>query len=428
MVEHEAAPEAKAVKAGRSAASSLRTSLPLKLSEIDTDSSEERFSTGLTELDRVLGGGAVRGSLVLVGGEPGIGKSTLVLQFCGNVKQRVLYVSGEESARQLKLRAARLNVANDDLHILPETRLETITEAVQSLQPEILIADSIQTLYSESSDSAPGSVSQIKDCTLSLMRLAKDEGITIFIVGHVNKEGSLAGPKTLEHMVDCVLYFEGERNAGYRLLRAAKNRFGPTNEIGVFEMGGSGLSDVPNPSEMLLSGRPKHTPGTVVTCVMEGTRAVLAEIQALVTPNNSGGNARRNANGIDYNRAMLLLAVLEKRGGLRLSGGDVFVSVIGGLTVDEPAADLAVILALASSWLDVAVNDLTAVIGEVDLTGKLRAVQNLEQRLNEAYRLGFECAVIPNQRRGAITIPKGLTVIECVNIQDALQTTLGKNS
>jgi DNA repair protein RadA/Sms len=428
MVEHVTAPEAKgAGKAGRSAAFS-RSGVPQTLSEIDTDSAEERFSTGLSELDRVLGGGAVRGSLVLVGGEPGIGKSTLVLQFCGNVEQRVLYVSGEESGRQLKLRASRLNVCNSDLHILPETRLETITEAVRNLQPEILIVDSIQTLYSEASDSAPGSVSQIKDCTLSLMRLAKDEGITIFIVGHVNKEGSLAGPKTLEHMVDCVLYFEGERNAGYRLLRAAKNRFGPTNEIGVFEMGSAGLTDVPNPSEMLLSGRPLKTPGTVITCVMEGTRAVLAEIQALVTPNNSGGNARRNANGIDYNRAMLLLAVLEKRGGLRLSGGDVFVSVIGGLTVDEPAADLAVILALASSWLDVPIDDTTAVIGEVDLTGKLRAVQNLELRLSEAFRLGFERAVIPNQRRGSVVIPRGLRVIECTNIQEALQTTLGKNS
>ena len=305
---------------------------------------ELRFCTGMGELDRVLGGGAVKGSLVLIGGAPGIGKSTLMLQICDNLCRfaTVLYVSGEESERQIKLRAQRLNVAEEGLHLLAETDLENMIDSVHHLQPDVLIVDSIQTLYHGDVNAAPGSISQVKECTLALMQLAKGEGITVFVIGHVNKEGFIAGPKVLEHMVDCVLYFEGERHMAYRILRAAKNRFGATNEIGVFEMEDGGLCEVPNPSETLLAGRPMDAPGTCVTCVMEGVRPVLAEIQALVVP-SSLGNPRRVSNGFEYNRTMLLLAVLEKRGGLLLGNCDSYLNVIGGLTLDEPAADLAVV-------------------------------------------------------------------------------------
>lgn len=322
---------------------------PKTLSEVDIQT-EIRFSTGMGELDRVLGGGAVDGSLVLVGGAPGIGKSTLLLQICACLCQnrRVLYISGEESERQLKLRAQRLQVQSDRLFVLSETRLGEVLGAVEESRPDILIADSIQTLYNEENESTPGSVSQVKDCTMAMMQLAKGKKITVFVVGHINKEGAIAGPKVLEHMVDCVLYFEGDRNGTYRLLRAVKNRFGSTNEIGVFEMGDGGLREVPNPSEMLLSGRPQHAPGTCVACIMEGTRPLLAEVQALVTK-TTFNVPRRTANGFDYNRAVLLLAVLEKRGGLHLGTFDGYINVVGGLSLDEPAADLPVALAVASS-------------------------------------------------------------------------------
>ncbi len=325
---------------------------PKSLAEVET-TDELRFPTGLSELDRVLGGGAVQGSLVLVGGAPGIGKSTLMLQICDNLCRfsKVLYVSGEESERQIKLRAERLGVRSESLYLLAETSLENILESVHELKPDVLIVDSIQTMYDEEQTTSPGSVGQVKCCTMSLMQLAKGEGITVFVIGHVNKEGSIAGPKVLEHMVDCVLYFEGEPHMSYRILRAAKNRFGATNEIGVFEMADSGLVEVPNPSETLLAGRPKDTPGTCVTCVMEGNRPVLAEIQALLAP-TSFGNPRRTSNGFDYNRAMLLLAVLEKRGGLIVSSCDAYMNVIGGLYLDEPAADLAAIISIASSFRD----------------------------------------------------------------------------
>ena len=316
MIEHAEKP----TPAGRVRATSVweGNRKPRTLSDVDIQA-EIRFSTGMGELNRVLGGGAVAGSLVLVGGAPGIGKSTLLLQICACLckERRVLYASGEESERQLKLRAQRLNVDSENLLILSETRLGDILEAVEECKPDVLIADSIQTLYSESNESAPGSISQVKDCTMSMMQLAKGKGITVFVVGHINKEGAIAGPKVLEHMVDCVLYFEGDRNGTYRLLRAVKNRFGSTNEIGVFEMGEGGLQEVPNPSQMLLSGRPQHAPGTCVACIMEGTRPLLAEVQALVTK-TTFNVPRRTANGFDYNRAVLLLAVLEKRGGLHL--------------------------------------------------------------------------------------------------------------
>lgn len=388
----------------------------------DVEAADElRFHTGMDELDRVLGGGAVKGSLVLVGGAPGIGKSTLMLQICDNLCRfaKVLYVSGEESERQIKLRAQRLGIMGTDLYLYSETSLEEIISAVEAQRPDILIVDSIQTIYNSESTSSPGSVAQVKECTMALMQLAKGHGITIFVVGHINKEGSLAGPKVLEHIVDCVLHFEGDEHSSYRILRAAKNRFGATNEIGVFEMGDQGLTEVPNPSEALLSGRPKDTPGSCVTCVMEGVRPVLAEVQALVTP-SAYGNSRRSSNGFDYNRAVMLNAVLEKRGGLTLSNCDFYVNVIGGLTVNEPAADLALIIALASSFRDKPVPYDLAAVGEVGLTGELRAVHALGQRLSEVRRLGFTKCLVPAKGSGKLEAPEGLSLIRITNIREAI--------
>ena len=382
-----------------------------------------RFLTGMGELDRVLGGGAVKGSLVLVGGAPGIGKSTLMLQICSRLCEsaKVLYVSGEESEHQLKLRAKRLHAENEHLFVLSETSLSSVLEIVAEEQPDFLIVDSIQTLYNDSLDSPAGSVSQVKDCTMSLMQLAKGQGITVFVIGHVNKEGSIAGPKVLEHMVDCVLYFEGDQHTSYRILRAAKNRFGATNEIGVFEMRDEGLTEVENPSEMLLSGRPDDAPGTCVTCVMEGARPVLAEIQALVVTAGDG-NPRRTSNGFDYNRASMLLAVLEKRGGLKMSSCDAYLNIIGGLSLDEPAADLAAVIALASSYLDRPVPGDLAAIGEVGLTGELRSVSQLGQRISEAHRLGFKQCLIPAHR--AEQAPPGIRLIPVRNIGEAIRAAL----
>lgn len=406
-----------ASSAGRAAASLSR---PRRLSELDT-TEEIRFSTEIGELDRVLGGGAVRGSLVLVGGSPGIGKSTILLQICGKLSggENILYVTGEESQRQLKMRADRLGVAGDELYILSETDIAETVSAVDKLSPSVLIIDSIQTMYEAEMTSAPGSVAQVKQCTMTLMQLAKSKSITVFVVGHINKEGAIAGPKVLEHMVDCVLYFEGERSMPHRILRAEKNRFGSTNEIGVFEMTENGLREVPNPSEMLLSGRPENTPGTCVTCVIEGSRPILAEVQALVTP--SGYNAgRRNSNGIDYNRAMLLLAVLEKRGGINVAGFDAYINVIGGLFLDEPAADLATVLAIASSAKDFAIGSDLAAFGEIGLTGEVRSVSSLDQRLSETARLGFKRCVIPAHYKGDLHGPSGLELIKVRNIRDAI--------
>ena len=397
---------------------------PRPMKEVET-TDELRFATGMGELDRVLGGGAVKGSLVLVGGAPGIGKSTLMLQICDNLCRfaKVLYVSGEESERQIKLRAERLRVRGEGLYLLAETNLENLVDAVHQLQPDVLIVDSIQTLYHGDVTSAPGSVSQVKECTLTLMQLAKGENITVFVIGHVNKEGSIAGPKVLEHMVDCVLYFEGERHMAYRILRAAKNRFGATNEIGVFEMEDAGLTEVPNPSEAMLAGRPTDAPGTCVTCVMEGVRPVLAEIQALVVP-SSLGNPRRVSNGFDYSRSMLLLAVLEKRGGLMVGGCDAYVNVIGGLYLEEPAADLAAVLSLASSFRDRPVPNDLAAIGEVGLTGELRAASALGQRLAEVKRLGFTKCMIPKRTQGKLAVPEGLELIRVANIREAMAALL----
>ena len=397
---------------------------PRPMAEV-TSTTELRFETGMSELDRVLGGGAVQGSLVLVGGAPGIGKSTLMLQICDNLCRfaTVLYVSGEESERQIKLRAERLHVRGEGLYLLAETNLEDVVGAVNQLKPDVLIVDSIQTLYNGDLTTAPGSVGQVKDCTMALMQLAKGQGITVFVIGHVNKEGSIAGPKVLEHMVDCVLYFEGEQQNAYRILRAAKNRFGATNEIGVFEMSDGGLAEVPNPSEMLLSGRPQDAPGTCVTCVMEGVRPVLAEVQALLAP-TSFNVPRRTSNGFDFNRSNLLLAVLEKRGGLMVSTCDAYINVIGGLFLDEPAADLAMVMALASSFRDKPVpNDLVA-IGEVGLTGELRSVNALSQRLSEVRRMGFTKCMIPARSGGKLVEPDGLQLIKVKNIREALAAIL----
>ena len=383
----QAAPKASAAGKGRTKV--LARSKAHPIAELQTEQ-ELRFSTGMGELDRVLGGGAVKGSLVLVGGAPGIGKSTLMLQICSQLCRfaKVLYVSGEESPHQLKMRAERLKVASGNLYVLSETCLGDVLECVSEEAPDILIVDSIQTLYNEELDSPAGSVSQVKDCTMTLMQLAKGQGVTVFVIGHVNKEGSIAGPKVLEHMVDCVLYFEGDQHMTYRILRAAKNRFGATNEIGVFEMENDGLIEVENPSEMLLSGRPADAPGTCVTCVMEGARPVLAEIQALLA-SSSYPTPRRTSNGFDYNRAAMLLAVLEKRCGYFFGTLDAYINVVGGMRLDEPAADLPIALALVSNLTDRVIPDDLVAFGEIGLAGELRAVNRVLVRVKEAQRLGF---------------------------------------
>lgn len=412
-------------KRGAARAARVSLSSAKKISELDT-SAELRFSTGISEFDRVLGGGAVEGALVLVGGAPGIGKSTLLLQMCGEMDadKSVLYITGEESERQLKLRATRLGV-DGNIYVLAETDVDSIIACIDELSPEVVIIDSIQTVSDAEVNSAPGSITQVRECTMRLMRVTKEKGLTMFVVGHINKEGSIAGPKVLEHMVDCVLYFEGERSTSFRILRAAKNRFGSTNEIGVFEMADAGLRCVENPSEMLLSGRPENAPGTCVACVIEGTRPILAEVQALLSP--SGYNAARRSNGIDYNRSAMLLAVLEKRGGLPVSNCDSYINVIGGLSLDEPAADLATLLAIASSYLDRPLGADLAAIGEVGLSGEVRSVSSLNQRLSEISRLGFSRCVIPAYVRDEVKQFKGMQLIPVKSVREAIRAVLGKN-
>ena len=400
---------------------------PVKLEEVSLDE-QDRITTGYRELDRVLGDGIVAGSLVLVGGDPGIGKSTLLLQVCRNLAgagHKVLYISGEESLKQIKMRANRIGTVTGELRFLCETNLDLIEEAIRAEQPEIVIVDSIQTMYREDVSSAPGSVSQVRESTGVLMQIAKGLGIAVFIVGHVTKEGVVAGPRVLEHMVDTVLYFEGERSASYRILRGVKNRFGSTNEIGVFEMQEQGLAEVENPSEYLLSGRPEEASGAVVACSMEGTRPILLEVQALVTQTNFG-MPRRTAAGTDYNRVNLLMAVLEKRCHYEMSRYDAYVNIAGGLKMNEPALDLAIILALVSSLKDVPVNPTTIIFGEVGLSGEVRAVSQAEQRVSEAVKLGFESCILPQVsldkmkagQNGKIALYGVSNVREAINLLD----------
>ena len=380
-----------------------------------------RQKTGLGELDRVLGGGLMHGSVVLLSGEPGIGKSTLLMQICDalGASKRVLYISGEESGGQLKLRAERLGVVGNNLSILTETNIENILKETEKLKPDVMIVDSIQTIYSAGVNSAPGSVSQVRETALSFINKAKSAGMSVIMVGHVNKEGTIAGPKVLEHMVDAVLYFEGERNQAYRIIRAIKNRYGSTNEIGVFEMTDEGLSEVANPSEMLLDGRPQDTPGNCAVCSIEGTRPLIAEIQALVSA-TAFPAPRRTSNGIDHNRLCLILAVLEKRLGLRFSVNDVYLNVIGGLDLDEPATDIAVAMALISSLTDRAVPDDLIAIGELGLSGECRAVSGLEHRVKEAARLGFKRAVVPLRNLEKRAVHADIELLPIQSIFDVL--------
>lgn len=392
------------------------------LKQIETNQ-EERIHTRIQELDRVLGGGIVPGSLILVGGDPGIGKSTLLLQVCQRLcedRKSVLYISGEESLKQIKLRANRMGEFKEDLYLLCETNLEVIQSVIEKRKPDVVVIDSIQTMYSEEIGSAPGSVSQVRESTNVFMQLAKGLSISIFIVGHVTKEGTVAGPRVLEHMVDTVLYFEGDRHASYRILRGVKNRFGSTNEIGVFEMRQNGLVEVENPSEFMLNGKPEHASGSIVACSIEGTRPILIEIQALVC-NSNFGMPRRTAAGTDYNRVNLLMAVLEKRAGLPLSNYDAYVNIAGGVKMNEPAIDLGIVMALVSSYKNQPVDEKTIVFGEVGLSGEVRAVNMPEQRVAEAKKLGFETCIIPEVSKDMVKDIKGIKVIGVKNISDAMQ-------
>lgn len=395
---------------------------PVSLAEIQTEK-EERTATGIGELDRVLGGGIVGGSLVLVGGDPGIGKSTLLLQVCRLLSlagKKVLYISGEESLRQIKLRAQRLGSFNDNLLLLCETNLTDIREAAQKQKPEIMVIDSIQTMYNEDVSSAPGSVSQVRESTGMLLQIAKGMGISVFIVGHVTKDGSVAGPRVLEHMVDTVLYFEGDRHASYRILRSVKNRFGSTNEIGVFEMRGDGLAEVRNPSEFMLSGKPQGASGSIVACSMEGTRPILIEVQALVC-RSSFGIPRRTAAGTDFNRVNLLMAVLEKRGRMNLSECDAYVNIAGGIKMTEPAIDLAILLAVASSYRDIVIPDRVVAFGEVGLSGEVRAVSMAQQRVREAKKLGFETVILPRVCENTVGKAEGVELVFVSTIAEAVE-------
>lgn len=401
--------------------SSEKRQEPVILKDISL-SEDARQTTQIGELDRVLGGGIVPGSLVLVGGDPGIGKSTLLLQVCRNLAEKqvsVLYISGEESLRQIKLRANRIGQFTDKMQLLCETNLEVIREVIERRKPDVVVIDSIQTMFHEDVSSAPGSVSQVRESTNILMQIAKGMGVSIFIVGHVTKEGNVAGPRVLEHMVDTVLYFEGDRHASYRILRAVKNRFGSTNEIGVFEMCNTGLEEVKNPSEYMLNGRPEDASGSVVACSMEGTRPILVEIQALVCQSNFG-IPRRTAVGTDFNRVNLLMAVLEKKVGLRLAASDAYVNIAGGMKMTEPAIDLGICLAIVSSAKDIVIPDNVMVFGEVGLSGEIRAVNMAGQRVQEAKKLGFGTVVLPEVCRSSVGKVEGINLVYVSQIRDAI--------
>lgn len=412
--------EEKVASVKQSSARQLKEAEVVALSGVSTDE-KDRIRTGIDELDRVLGGGIVPGSLVLVGGDPGIGKSTLLLQVCQRLSQEkeILYISGEESLAQIKLRANRMGTFKDNLLLLCETNLELIRSVIEKRRPQLVVIDSIQTMYSEEVTSAPGSVSQVRESTNVFMQLAKGLGISIFIVGHVTKEGTVAGPRVLEHMVDTVLYFEGDRHASYRILRGVKNRFGSTNEIGVFEMRQDGLQEVANPSEYMLSGRPENSSGSVVACSMEGTRPILIEIQALVCQSNFG-MPRRTAAGTDYNRVNLLMAVLEKRIGLSMSNYDAYVNIAGGIKMNEPAIDLGIVMALVSSYKNRPIDEKMIVFGEVGLSGEVRAVNMPEQRVAEAKKLGFETCVLPEVSREMVREVKGIRLVGARTINEVI--------
>ena len=409
------------VSKGTAAKNTVREAEVVTLSSVSTDQ-EDRMQTEIEELDRVLGGGVVPVSLVLVGGDPGIGKSTLLLQVCKRLSdqgRKVLYISGEESLKQIKLRANRMGTFSDHLLLLCETNLETIRQVIEREHPAVAVIDSIQTMYSEEVTAAPGSVSQVREATNTLMQIAKGLNITIFIVGHVTKEGTVAGPRVLEHMVDTVLYFEGDRHASYRILRGVKNRFGSTNEIGVFEMRETGLEEVPNPSEYMLNGRPEDASGSVVACSMEGTRPILMEIQALVCRSNFG-MPRRTAAGTDYNRVTLLMAVLEKRVGLPLSNYDAYINIAGGIRMNEPAIDLGIVMAIVSSYKNQSISPGTIVFGEVGLSGEVRAVSMPEQRVAEARKLGFKTCIMPQVSKDMLKKIEGIEVIGVKSVNQAM--------
>lgn len=393
-----------------------------KLNDVQS-SSEKRMDTHIEELNRVLGGGIVPGSLVLVGGDPGIGKSTLLLQTCKSLSDQkiaVLYISGEESLQQIKMRADRIGIFSDEMTLLCETNLDLIQGVIEERKPQVVVIDSIQTMFRENVNSAPGSVSQVREATSVLMRLAKEQGIAIFVVGHVTKEGTVAGPRVLEHMVDTVLYFEGDRYASYRILRAVKNRFGSTNEIGVFEMCQSGLREVPNPSEYMLDGKPKNASGSIVVCTMEGTRPLLVEIQALVC-HSAFGMPRRTAAGVDYNRVNLLMAVLEKNVGVRLADQDAYINIAGGMKVSEPATDLGLVLAIISSFRNRPIAEDMICFGEVGLSGEVRSVNMVEQRIAEAHKLGFKQCILPKVCMKNIQKPDGMLLKGVENVREALE-------
>lgn len=412
----------KSVSSSGKLKSSLQKAEVVPLSKVKA-SDDERITTEMKELDRVLGGGVVKGSLVLVGGDPGIGKSTLLLQVCRNLSNRnlpILYVSGEESLQQIKIRAQRIGEFSDSLKLLCETNLDTIRETIEREKPQIVVIDSIQTMYNEGVTSAPGSVSQVREATGVFMQIAKGMGISIFIVGHVTKEGVVAGPRVLEHMVDTVLYFEGDRHQSYRILRGVKNRFGSTNEIGVFEMQHEGLVEVENPSEFMLSGKPEGASGSVVACSMEGTRPILLEVQALIC-RTAFGMPRRTATGTDYNRVNLLMAVLEKRLGMDLANCDAYVNIAGGIRMNEPAIDLGIVLSIMSSHFDKPINEKTICFGEVGLSGEVRGVSMAEQRVQEARKLGFETCILPQVCKDAMGDMMGITLIGVKNVKEALE-------
>lgn len=397
------------------------TPKPMSIDEIPLKE-EERLSTGIRELDRVLGGGIVAGSMTLVGGDPGIGKSTLLLQMCRNLSEneKVLYISGEESLKQIKMRALRIGTFYQNMSLLCETNLAVIRQVIENQKPDVVVIDSIQTMYNEEVSSAPGSVSQVRESTGVLLQIAKGQGVTVFIVGHVTKEGNVAGPRVLEHMVDTVLYFEGDRHASYRILRGVKNRFGSTNEIGVFEMRENGLEEVENPSEFMLNGRPKGASGSVVACSVEGTRPILVEIQALVCPSNFA-IPRRTCTGTDFNRVNLLMAVLEKRLGMQMASSDAYVNIAGGIRMNEPAVDLGILLALVSSYRDIVIDDDLMVFGEVGLSGEVRGVQMAEQRVQEAGKLGFHTILLPAVCMKNMPKQKEVTLVPVENIADAVE-------